>query len=100
MCSSDLVEQQIVAFRLPLRDSQRYLAMLIAPSSGLSDQGQLDLIGQLVVKSGRDVALRMRGDLVVDGRNAFDAKRVREAGLLYEGMGRGVLPRNGRSGTW
>lgn len=47
-----------------------------------------------------DVAMRMRGNLVVDGRNAFDAKRVREAGLVYEGMGRGLLPGNGRSATW
>lgn len=37
-----------------------------------------------------DVANRMRGDLVIDGRNAFDADRVRAAGLTYEGMGRGV----------
>lgn len=40
----------------------------------------------------QDVAERMRGNLVIDGRNAFDPSRVREAGLLYEGMGRGVLP--------
>ena len=47
-----------------------------------------------------EVAGRMRGDLVLDGRNAFDAKRVRKAGLVYEGLGRGVLPRNGKSSTW
>jgi nucleotide sugar dehydrogenase len=38
------------------------------------------------------VAERMRGKLVIDGRNAFDPSRVRAAGLLYEGMGRGALP--------
>ncbi len=47
-----------------------------------------------------DVALRMRGDLVIDGRNAFDADRVRAAGLVYEGMGRGVKPRNGKTEPW
>jgi UDPglucose 6-dehydrogenase len=36
----------------------------------------------------RDVATRMRGDLVIDGRNALDAQAVRQAGLTYEGMGR------------
>jgi UDPglucose 6-dehydrogenase len=30
----------------------------------------------------------MRGDLLVDGRNLYDPARVREAGLLYEGIGR------------
>lgn len=44
-----------------------------------------------------DVANRMRGDLILDGRNAFDADRVRAAGLVYEGMGRGVTPRNKRT---
>ena len=47
-----------------------------------------------------EVRARMRGDLVLDGRNAFDAARVREAGLVYEGMGRGVHPANGRSYDW
>lgn len=36
-----------------------------------------------------DVASRMRGNLVIDGRNAFDQSRVVAAGLVYEGMGRG-----------
>ena len=31
----------------------------------------------------------MRGDLVVDGRNALDPAAVRAAGLVYEGIGRG-----------
>ncbi len=35
------------------------------------------------------VAQAMRGTLVIDGRNALDADRVRGAGLLYEGIGRG-----------
>jgi hypothetical protein len=30
----------------------------------------------------------MRGDLVVDGRNAFDPAKVAAAGLRYAGVGR------------
>ncbi len=47
-----------------------------------------------------DVAGRMRGNLVIDGRNAFDPSRVREAGLVYEGMGRGSLPATPRDQVW
>ncbi len=43
---------------------------------------------ELVRLDWRDVAARMRGDLVIDGRNALDGQAVREAGLTYEGMGR------------
>ncbi len=35
-----------------------------------------------------EVAAAMRGTLVVDGRNALDPQRLREAGLSYEGIGR------------
>ena len=35
------------------------------------------------------VAEAMRGELVIDGRNALDQDAVRAAGLLYEGIGRG-----------
>jgi UDPglucose 6-dehydrogenase len=41
--------------------------------------GELDLAG---------VASSMRGDLLVDGRNFIDPDRAREAGLVYEGVGR------------
>jgi len=30
----------------------------------------------------------MRGNLLIDGRNALDPQRVRDAGLIYEGIGR------------
>jgi len=36
----------------------------------------------------REVADAMRGNLVIDGRNALDAQAVRAAGLVYEGIGR------------
>src|SRR5579884_2743666 len=36
-----------------------------------------------------EVARRMRGRLVVDGRNCLDRDGVTAAGLIYEGMGRG-----------
>jgi UDPglucose 6-dehydrogenase len=35
-----------------------------------------------------DVASRMRGDLVIDGRNALRRDTVAQAGLAYEGIGR------------
>jgi UDPglucose 6-dehydrogenase len=34
------------------------------------------------------LAASMRGNLLVDGRNFLEPDRVREAGLLYEGVGR------------
>jgi len=34
------------------------------------------------------VAGSMRGNLLIDGRNALDPQRVRDAGLIYEGIGR------------
>jgi UDPglucose 6-dehydrogenase len=37
------------------------------------------------------VAERMAGKLVLDGRNALDSEAVRAAGLTYEGIGRGKL---------
>jgi UDPglucose 6-dehydrogenase len=39
-----------------------------------------------------EVAGRMHGTLVVDGRNALDPQGIRAAGLTYEGIGRGSLP--------
>jgi UDPglucose 6-dehydrogenase len=30
----------------------------------------------------------MRGNLIIDGRNALDAESVRAAGLAYDGIGR------------
>jgi UDPglucose 6-dehydrogenase len=38
---------------------------------------------------------RMRGRLIVDGRNFLDPAAVRAAGLVYEGVGR---PTNGHAG--
>jgi UDPglucose 6-dehydrogenase len=46
---------------------------------------------ELVQSSWPEVAAQMRGTLVVDGRNALDAAAVRDAGLVYEGVGRGIL---------
>jgi UDPglucose 6-dehydrogenase len=41
----------------------------------------------------REIAQAMRGNLVVDGRNALDADALEAAGLLYEGVGRGERKR-------
>jgi UDPglucose 6-dehydrogenase len=37
------------------------------------------------------VAEAMEGNVLVDGRNALDPKAIAAAGLVYEGIGRGVL---------
>jgi UDPglucose 6-dehydrogenase len=43
---------------------------------------------ELVELDWRQVAKRMRGALVIDGRNALDGDELRAAGLTYEGIGR------------
>jgi UDPglucose 6-dehydrogenase len=43
-----------------------------------------------------EVAEAMRGNVVIDGRNALDADAVRAAELLYEGIGRPSDPPTGR----
>jgi UDPglucose 6-dehydrogenase len=43
---------------------------------------------ELVELDWDEVARRMNGALVIDGRNALDPERVRAAGLVYEGIGR------------
>jgi UDPglucose 6-dehydrogenase len=40
----------------------------------------------------RDVARRMRGHTIIDGRNALNPESVIEAGLTYEGIGRQPRP--------
>ena len=37
-----------------------------------------------------EVAALMRGELLIDGRNALDPEAIEAAGLTYEGIGRGV----------
>jgi UDPglucose 6-dehydrogenase len=44
-----------------------------------------------------DVAGVMRGNLVIDGRNALDADALEAAGLAYEGVGRGERKRGPNS---
>jgi len=44
----------------------------------------------------RLVAEAMRGNLVIDGRNALDPEALRAAGLVYEGIGRGDSRREPR----
>jgi UDPglucose 6-dehydrogenase len=43
---------------------------------------------ELVELDWKQVASAMRGNLVIDGRNALDPDAVRSAGLVYEGIGR------------
>ena len=37
----------------------------------------------------------MRGDVLIDGRNIYEPKHMRELGFRYRGMGRGYEPLNG-----
>ncbi len=46
----------------------------------------------------RDVAARMRGTLLVDGRNYLDVEAARAAGLTYEGIGRPGVDGSGNGG--
>jgi UDPglucose 6-dehydrogenase len=46
---------------------------------------------QFVTLDWDEVASRMAGTLVLDGRNALDRMAVAAAGLTYEGIGRGTL---------
>jgi len=43
---------------------------------------------EIVELDWKQVAEAMRGNVVIDGRNALDPDAVRSAGLLYEGIGR------------
>jgi UDPglucose 6-dehydrogenase len=44
-----------------------------------------------------EVARVMRGNLVIDGRNALDPNALEAAGLLYEGVGRGERKQGARA---
>jgi UDPglucose 6-dehydrogenase len=46
---------------------------------------------EFVTLDWNEVAARMAGTLVLDGRNALDREAVAAAGLTYEGIGRGTL---------
>jgi UDPglucose 6-dehydrogenase len=39
-----------------------------------------------------EIARAMRGNVLIDGRNAFDPALARDAGLVYEGVGRSAVP--------
>ena len=50
-----------------------------------------------------DIAGRMRGNVVIDGRNALDPAKIEAAGLVYEGVGRYTHLENGNgngNGGW
>jgi len=62
-----------------------------SPLSAVRDADAVVLVtewSELVRLDWSRVAEAMRGDLVIDGRNALDPDAVRAAGLSYEGIGR------------
>jgi UDPglucose 6-dehydrogenase len=54
---------------------------------------------QFIALDWREVARAMRGNVVIDGRNALDAAAIRAVGLLYEGIGRGASPAQALEGS-
>lgn len=72
------------------------------PYSALDRADALILVtewAELVNLDFAEVAARMRGTLVLDGRNCFDPAVVAKAGLVYEGIGKGVAPENSHKST-
>jgi UDPglucose 6-dehydrogenase len=62
-----------------------------SPLAALADADAVVLVTEwqeLLELDWSEVAGAMRGDLVIDGRNALDPAAVRAAGLVYEGIGR------------
>jgi UDPglucose 6-dehydrogenase len=67
------------------------IAYADSPLAALEDADAAVLVTewqQLLELDWSEVAARMRGNLVIDGRNALDPDAVRAAGLVYEGIGR------------
>jgi len=67
------------------------IAFADSPLSAVRDADAAVLVtewSELVELDWKQVAEAMGGGLVIDGRNALDPERVREAGLVYEGIGR------------
>jgi UDPglucose 6-dehydrogenase len=68
------------------------LALADTAMEALQDADAAVLVTEWPQCTGLDwsqVAAAMRGNVVIDGRNALDAGAVRAAGLSYEGIGRG-----------
>jgi UDPglucose 6-dehydrogenase len=62
-----------------------------SPLAALADADAAVLVTEwqeLLSLNWSEVAAAMRGNLVIDGRNALDPEAVRAAGLVYEGIGR------------
>jgi UDPglucose 6-dehydrogenase len=62
-----------------------------SPLAALEDADAAVLVTewqQLLELDWSEAARRMRGNVVIDGRNALDGEAVRAAGLVYEGIGR------------
>jgi UDPglucose 6-dehydrogenase len=67
------------------------VAFADSPLAALADADAVVLVTEwqeLLELDWREAAGAMRGDLVIDGRNALDPAAVRAAGLVYEGIGR------------
>jgi UDPglucose 6-dehydrogenase len=85
----------VVAYDPVAEDQARTLVSEISfADSPLSAVERADAVvlvtewGEFLKLDWNDVAARMSGNVIVDGRNALDPDAVRGAGLVYEGIGR------------
>jgi UDPglucose 6-dehydrogenase len=73
------------------RELVRGVEFATSPLAAVSDADAAVLVtewAELVDLDWAEVSLAMRGNLMIDGRNALDSDAVRAAGLVYEGIGR------------
>jgi UDPglucose 6-dehydrogenase len=72
----------------PLMDSVRFAGSALEALDGADACVLVTEWPEFAELSWEEVAKRLRGRLVVDGRNFLDRERVTAAGLVYEGIGR------------
>jgi UDPglucose 6-dehydrogenase len=86
VCAFDPVAEQ---------EARKLMPELDYAASGLDAVDGADAVvlvtewSEIVGLDWKQVAEAMRGNLVIDGRNALDSGALRAAGLVYEGIGRG-----------
>ena len=74
-----------------MRPSITTLPRIAAATDAVRDADAVVLVTEwreLLELDWASVAAAMRGNVVIDGRNALDPAVVRAAGLIYEGIGR------------
>jgi UDPglucose 6-dehydrogenase len=96
LCARLQADGAIVSAYDPVAEEQarRLVAGVVfadSPQAALADADAAVLVTEwqeLLELDWREALATMRGNLVIDGRNALDPAAVRAAGLVYEGIGR------------